>query len=75
MQGVKGGGDPPNPDASKLESEASNEMRKAGRDRAQAEDGQKQGVVETLQAHTSHIKDMAAEKMDKLGATAKNTVK
>lgn len=74
MQGVKGGGDPPKPDSSELESEASKQMRKAGYDRAKAEDWQKQGMVEKLQAHTFHVKDMAADKMDKLGATVQKTV-
>lgn len=74
MQGVKGGADPPKPDSSELESEMSKQMRKAGYDRARAEDYQKKGTLEKLQENTSQIKDAAAEKMDKLGATVKNAV-
>jgi len=75
MQGVKGGGDAPSPPKPET-SELSKQMRKAGRDRAQAEDWQKQaGMAEKIQANISHIKDKAAEQMDKLGAATKNIVK
>lgn len=74
MQGVKGGEERPKVDESGLESETSKQMRKAGFERAQAEDFQKKGIVEKLQHSTSQIKDFAADKMDKMGATIKSTV-
>ena len=73
MQGVKGGGEPPKPDSRELESEISKQMRKAGYDRARAEDYKKKGMVDKLQESTNQIKDAGAAQMDKLGATVKNT--
>lgn len=74
MQGVKGGAAPPKPGASELESETSKQMRKAGYDRARAEDFKKKSMVEKLQENTVQIKDAAAEKMDKFGANVKKSV-
>lgn len=72
MQGVKGGEDRPKPDYRELESETCKQMRKAGYDRAQAEELQKKGLVNKLQATTSQsFKDVVADKMDKLNATIK----
>lgn len=73
MQGVQGGADRPKPDASGLETESAKQMKQAGFDRAKAEDWQKKGVVEKVQEKTASIKDVAADKMDKLGATVKST--